>query len=154
MSPLRSLQRGALFQIEDQPIGGIPIQIVAMQLLGAQEAEALVQLQRGRVCDLRLEDNLVGVAGGHGVNGHGDELRGDALAAVRLLHGQHGDVAAEGAGAVGLQLGDDDADEGVGVVESLGVLVDVLSTSTRIVHDGGGRGERTMKHRSPHWYRK
>lgn len=42
---------------------------------------------------------------------------------MRLLHGEHGDVAAEGAGAVGFEFGDDDADEGgCSGVEGLGVV--------------------------------
>jgi hypothetical protein len=36
------------------------------------------------------------------------------------LYGEHSNVAAESAAAVGLELADDDANEGVGLVEGLG----------------------------------
>jgi hypothetical protein len=117
---LGPLQRSALFQIQAQPECGIPIQIIAMQSFAPEEAQPLVQLQTRRVADLGLENDLVCAAGSHGVDGEAHEVRGDAFAAVGRLDGEHGDVAAEGPGAVRLEFADYDADEGgCGWVEGL-----------------------------------
>ena len=72
MATFWSFQCCTLVEVEYQPVGGIPIQVVPVQLLGPQEAQAFIQLQARRVCDFRLQDDLVCVAGGHGVDGHAD----------------------------------------------------------------------------------
>jgi hypothetical protein len=111
------LEGGAMLEVEDQSEGSVAVEIVAMETLAPQKAQALVQLQAGRVGDFGLEDDFVGVSGSHGIDGEADEVGGDAAATVRLLDGQHGNVAAEGAAAMGLELADNDADEaGVGIV--------------------------------------
>lgn len=85
-----------------------------MQPLTSQEAQPLIQLQTRRVRDLRLQHNFVRAPLLHGFDRHADELRGDAATTKGFLHGQHGDVAPVGAGAVRLEFGDDDADEVAG----------------------------------------
>jgi len=111
---LGPLQGSALLQVAYQAEGSVAVQVVPVQPFAPQKPQPLVQLQTGCVGGLGLEDNLIGIAGGHGVDGHAHEMRGDAASAVGLLDGEHGDVAAEGAGAVGFKLGDDDAKEGLG----------------------------------------
>lgn len=55
----RSANRAdALFQIEDKSVGGVAIQVVTMESLAAEEAQALVQLYRGGVGDFGFEDDL------------------------------------------------------------------------------------------------
>jgi hypothetical protein len=111
------LEGGPILEIEDQPKGSVAVEVVAMEALAPQEAQALVELETGGIGDFGLENDFVGVSSSHGVDGQAYELGSDAAAAIRLLDGQHGDVAAEGTAAVGLELADDDADEvGVGIV--------------------------------------
>lgn len=95
-----------------------------MQLLTPHEAQALIEFHGRYVGLLCLEDDLVGAAGDHGVEGAAHQRRGDAVVTVGGGHGQHGDVAAEGGGGVrgvGFEFADYDAEEGVvGWVEGLG----------------------------------
>ena len=47
-----------LLQIEDEPVGRVPIQVVSVEPFTAQKAQALVQLHRGGVGEFGFEDNL------------------------------------------------------------------------------------------------
>lgn len=60
---------------------------------------------------MRIGAYLVGTAVPHRLNGHAHEFGGDAAPAPRLSCGEHGDVAADGSGAVWLELAHDDAYE-------------------------------------------
>ncbi|KAB8345860.1 hypothetical protein FH972_022915 [Carpinus fangiana] len=112
--PRRFHQCCALFQVQEQSERRASIQVVTMQPFTPQEAQPLIQLQARRVGHLRLERNLVGPVGAHRLDAHLDEARRDALAAVGLAHGQHGNVAAHGPAAVLLEFVDDDADQSAG----------------------------------------
>lgn len=107
----RSLQRCALLHVKYQPEGRVTIEVVSVQTLAPQKAQPFVQLQRRLVCNLCLQHNLIRVARSHGIDGHAHKFRRDSLAAVRFADGEHSNVAAEGAAAVGLEFADDDADE-------------------------------------------
>jgi hypothetical protein len=111
---IRSLQRRSLFQIQHQPERRVPIQIIPMQPLTPYETQSLVQLQARRIRNLRLEHDFIRIARRHGLDGHFHELGRDAAAAVWFLDSEHGDVAAESAGAVGFEFADYHADEGGG----------------------------------------
>lgn len=99
---------------QDKSIRAVSVEIVAVQFLRPQEAKLLVQTHGRDVSLLGLEDNLVGVALGHGVNGLFDKSRGDAMATEVGGNSQHGDVAPPcrvGVRGMNFQLADDDADE-------------------------------------------
>lgn len=112
-----------------------------MQSLAPQKSQPLVQLQTGSVGHLCLEDNLIGIAGSHGIDGHANEIGGYAASTVGLLDCEHGDVAAEGAGAVGFEFGDDDANERracriEGLCTALAVMAMMMAKSV-VVRVGG-----------------
>jgi hypothetical protein len=103
--------RPQVLQPPHEPERAVAIQIVSVQVLHAHEAELFVEPQRGGVVHLRLQHDLVGAALAHALDGPLDEPRSQAVSAVRLLHRQHGDVAAVRAALVPFLLADDDADE-------------------------------------------
>lgn len=99
-----------------------------MQLLAPQESQALIQLHGRRVRDLRLKDNLIRITCNHSIDGLLNECRGDPVATIRRGYGEHGDVAAESGGGVGLmdfEFVDNDAYERGGLgVNCLGDLLE------------------------------
>lgn len=48
----------AFFQIENQSVSGVAVEIVSMEPFAAEEAQAFIQFYRGRVRDFGFEDDL------------------------------------------------------------------------------------------------
>lgn len=99
---------------QDKSIRAVSVEIVAVQFLRPQEAKLLIQTHGWDVSLLGLEDNLVSVALGHGVNGLLDESCGNAMATEVRGNSQHGNVAPPcrvGVRSMDFQLADDDTDE-------------------------------------------
>lgn len=103
-----------ILERQDKSIRAVSVEVVAVQFLRPQEAKLLIQTHGRNISLLRLEDNLVGFALGHGVNGLFDKSRGDAMATEVGCNGQHGDVTPPcrvRVRSMDFQLADDDADE-------------------------------------------
>jgi len=91
---------------------------------------------------------LIRILRDHCLDGHPYKLGGDASLTVLSARGKHSYVAAHRPAAVRLKLAYDHAEQVIIVIKGLAGVSRTYSCSVN-----EDRGD-TIKHKSPHWYRK
>ena len=97
-----------------QTVGIVAIQVVAMQSLVANKPEPLIQPQRPKVGDLRLQHRLVAASVAHRAHCALHKLLAHAALAHAVVDCKHRNVPTDGAAAMPILLADDRADDARG----------------------------------------
>ena len=130
--------RGWIFlDQENKSESRVTVQIVTMQSLAPQKAQSFIQLHGGGVSDLSLKRDLHerslarGLADSpgrqyliciplyHDVESFSYQLSCDPLPSIAFSNSKHGDIASQGPPPMRFQLGDDNADQIIILIQSL-----------------------------------